>query len=434
MATVNPATRPGGRLHLFGLPGELRDMIFELAYYRPADITLTRASAWRSKQSMQRQLETASRPFVPRPYPGSTVSRFLVSKRYFVAAARAYVSSTPLIVDKNVGRGLLSGGVLAAFARQVECNYEEAVFLRLPNLKILRATVRLHLFGEQEESNELPVLKQKITEAEFERSIISRVLRKFEALKTLELIPQDAQAYGLDATQKAHWEANVKVLEAVVARKVVTSSSDQPAHGPNVQGRTPLYTGSNVSFEPPPAKHKSPLSSPPPTPPPQVSLFGKPKASVQEQRPLPTVPTKSKPAVKEQTPLSHAISLLAQVCLVGEDNVRTLIPELLDKLEQIRRNGHIEPNQSFPRLTPPATKRFVPKELMKRSGVWLSNKEYGILCAGLKAKSARLEREQEKEKVDGAMKLCETLRKRGEVVGGEGAKAAVGQGMEEKAG
>lgn len=113
-------------------------MIFDHAYSREPDLNLIDASTWRMEQSFRHHLQgTESRPF-----PDCRVSVFLVSKAFFVAAARAYVRSQPINEDMA-----LEKGVLGAFAREGVMSYRHFGGVRLPSLQVARLNVELFRDG-----------------------------------------------------------------------------------------------------------------------------------------------------------------------------------------------------------------------------------------------------------------------------------------------
>lgn len=92
-------------LHLMNLPQELQDMIFDYAYHRPCQSKIIPRGDWAVNQ-FRKQRFGATDGYIIKAYPGPKVSDFMVSKRYFVAAARAYVSSQPVCFTVQQGDDL----------------------------------------------------------------------------------------------------------------------------------------------------------------------------------------------------------------------------------------------------------------------------------------------------------------------------------------
>ncbi|KAK4615897.1 hypothetical protein CLAFUW4_10487 [Fulvia fulva] len=95
--------------HIFSIPQELQDMIFECAY--------SRSGPYRELAHMPSQrLDYATFRFIPRTHK---IDSFLISKRWFLAAARAYVErqTVPMSIDSR--SHLFNTRVLYAFATTV---------------------------------------------------------------------------------------------------------------------------------------------------------------------------------------------------------------------------------------------------------------------------------------------------------------------------
>jgi hypothetical protein len=88
--TEGPSTRvlPTGPFRLFDLPEELQDVILEFAYTEPSFKLITKCS-WESEQKHIRKL--TGKPKVA--FPPIKVNEWMVSKKYFRAAAKAWVEA-----------------------------------------------------------------------------------------------------------------------------------------------------------------------------------------------------------------------------------------------------------------------------------------------------------------------------------------------------
>ncbi|KAK6439902.1 hypothetical protein LTR95_003878 [Oleoguttula sp. CCFEE 5521] len=74
------------------LPQELEDRIFEFAYQRDPAMKFMMGARWARQEEQKRK---DSRTYVTLPFPNPYVSQWLVSKRYFVAAASVWFGSEP---------------------------------------------------------------------------------------------------------------------------------------------------------------------------------------------------------------------------------------------------------------------------------------------------------------------------------------------------
>lgn len=81
---------PTRRLHLFELPQEIQDMIFNLAYPPVNGFKALTKFQWEGRELTQTR--NNGKTYTYRPFPSEKASEFLVSKRYFVSASRAFVS------------------------------------------------------------------------------------------------------------------------------------------------------------------------------------------------------------------------------------------------------------------------------------------------------------------------------------------------------
>jgi hypothetical protein len=77
--------------HLFNLPQEIQDLIFDYAYPAIDDvITLCERRHW---ENCEKYLHRNEQSYVARPFQHNIINEFMVSKRFFINAARAYVGT-----------------------------------------------------------------------------------------------------------------------------------------------------------------------------------------------------------------------------------------------------------------------------------------------------------------------------------------------------
>jgi hypothetical protein len=76
------------RGYLWNCPQEIQDMIFELAFQRPHNLKLIFKRGWGFHEEEKSKADFAN--YVPRAFPRRKVHDWMVSKRFFGLAARAW--------------------------------------------------------------------------------------------------------------------------------------------------------------------------------------------------------------------------------------------------------------------------------------------------------------------------------------------------------
>lgn len=124
--------------HLFGLPQELQDLIFDYAYPRTLCwMNFISRVEWDTREWVAwRQDRTR---YTCRPFPEPKVAKFVVFKSFFAAAARAWTGNQ--VLDEDVwialnyhGSGVETnsspaGGIVAAFAKTAIVNLRSLLLL-----------------------------------------------------------------------------------------------------------------------------------------------------------------------------------------------------------------------------------------------------------------------------------------------------------------
>ena len=114
-AIEDRSTRTPSSHGLLSLAQELLDCIFDLAYPRSEDSVWLDRRQWedqeREKQRAYRTTHTA------RPFPSPKVVKFLVSKLFFINAARAWVGNQKIDSDTQPAFGYYRGfgGIVRAY-------------------------------------------------------------------------------------------------------------------------------------------------------------------------------------------------------------------------------------------------------------------------------------------------------------------------------
>jgi len=87
---IDVATAPSPTLNLLTVPQELQDTIFDYAYPKVDDLKHISHEEWDICERGRRKRDAS---YLPKSCPTSKVNTFMVSKRYFVVAAKAYVQN-----------------------------------------------------------------------------------------------------------------------------------------------------------------------------------------------------------------------------------------------------------------------------------------------------------------------------------------------------
>lgn len=245
MTSPNSETLPGGRLHLFGLPQELQDIIFEYAFQRDPGTSIVRSSEHRPFQGPLPYVQTyhgsglGTEKFVRR----RKVDDFMVSKQFLVAAARVYVGSQPVILEDAINSW--NSKLLIAFARRATSDLFMWILEEAPCLRSLRATtdpILLHIWEAKDEA-ELPLLTQRLKAEDFEHLRVVAKMDSIRGLNDFELGTGSRMRGCRSAEEFEIWSANLKTLEAALRAKVTRPRIDDTEEWPR------LYAGSRVHWQ-----------------------------------------------------------------------------------------------------------------------------------------------------------------------------------------
>lgn len=173
---------------LFSLPQELQDAIFDLAFANENGAKYMDPEEWRLRERSRRIKNHGHRV---EPFPKPKVTQLLVSKRFFIFAARALVQSQSFgphswASEECYGtpENILSTGIIPAFVRELECSLEDTRRLPddLPNLKKLVLNIGELTF--------LLMASKTVYFDEFEKEDFAELLRKEDWEKLLRLCNQ----------------------------------------------------------------------------------------------------------------------------------------------------------------------------------------------------------------------------------------------------
>ncbi|RMY22510.1 hypothetical protein D0867_02675 [Hortaea werneckii] len=238
---------------LFLLPQELQDEIFDLAFFNGSGAIYIDAWRWSHREKDRR---AADHTYLAEPFPEPKVRQLLVSKRFFLAAARALIENQSFdarLVSLNwrqeIDVDLLRTGIIPAFVRDLRCKLRDILYVSddLPNLERLELDIDYCDFGflgpekivhldELDEDDFAKVLRQNEWQ---------RVYRLCNRVQVLEVKPRDYPTNG----GKELCDRNVLKLIRYIhemrqkeGRQGKTRSTGRYAPG----FMMPLYPGSKV--------------------------------------------------------------------------------------------------------------------------------------------------------------------------------------------
>jgi hypothetical protein len=248
---------PKPPLNLMALPQEIQDLIFDYAYPDDPNFKFIGPRECEARDMYGRFADRST--YVLRPYTGSKAGAFLVSKRYFVSASRAFVSNQ--IFDDSrkchffrpksnslFGNG--QTGIASQFVRTLTVDFsllqQHATSISsLPNLKSLTAAVS---------GFDFVILDPKLAwEDELDDTDIARMVGSVKLMSGLQEFKATTRPFNFAKTsaQQAKYQANVERLENYLSPLVTRPRIFKESHELEVQGdgRIPLYLGSKVMFE-----------------------------------------------------------------------------------------------------------------------------------------------------------------------------------------
>ncbi|KAK4505135.1 hypothetical protein PRZ48_003098 [Zasmidium cellare] len=239
--------------HLFSLPQELLDVIFDLAY--PAVDRMSVVTPYVREGDYKRQVREGKRNSPMQPWTPK-VNDFLVSKLFFKEASKAWVRNqhfsdmdfgvgVSISTEATVMRDFFRTGILGQHMTKASLSFHHTWRwiqwsgpLELPSLLDLTLKVGVEAFEPIE-----PRLawKMSLEEKDFETIAQRWGLKHLRGLKRLVLIP-DRAMYAETREERQSWKGNVSALESFLL-PIVTKPRprDQPGKDAtsNVQAHLP---------------------------------------------------------------------------------------------------------------------------------------------------------------------------------------------------
>ncbi|TKA22465.1 hypothetical protein B0A50_08008 [Salinomyces thailandicus] len=243
---------------LFDLPQELLDSIFDLAYPRQSASNITFRDDW-DRDELQQRRDQGSQ-YQVRPFPTPKVADWMISKRFFLLAARSWMgnqhfggwaggaykhSASSLLTENN--------GLFVDFAH-------EALGLSFFDCHDLQQCKRLQIVEIEVSSHDMDLDDSTAAkfcwETLFDEAEIARlpIVASLEGLQVTRAFHVKAGYchYARTDAEKSTWEQNVARLDALLRQKVVNSrlADDNEKQGKNNTTSSaicqPLFSGSKV--------------------------------------------------------------------------------------------------------------------------------------------------------------------------------------------
>ncbi|KAK3710280.1 hypothetical protein LTR37_010346 [Vermiconidia calcicola] len=210
--------------YLLTMPQEIQDMILDFAYPEIKGIKYATKEEWNTREKYRRYESRAA--YTPRAFPRQKVSDFMVCKKFFVAAARAYVSNQ-VFGDTTLGFpevSLLSEkyGIIAQWMTSITLERLDVYYLldwELPaSVKLVTATVPECMF---EDIDPKLAWEDDLDKADFKVLVAQWKVHRLSGLRDIVLHDDGNNRYANTVTKVAKWKSNIRKLENFI-RPLVT--------------------------------------------------------------------------------------------------------------------------------------------------------------------------------------------------------------------
>ena len=245
--------RPG--VSLLDLPQEIQDIIFSLAYPKVDPFKYIIKEDWDFEERERRRKNRDG--YTPRPFPQPKVCDFLVSKQFFVAAARAYVGNQTFnrMTGIRLSRPSFDWsrpyvrclGIAGEFMTEAVIDVWHTNFGDMPP-SLKRLTIELAYYQFEILEPKL-VWEDYLSDDDCKTVMVKETYDRLVGLQEFHLVPGGCY-YANTKAKTDIWHANVRKFESFV-RPYGTRPKDAQHEGD--QGMTPgqavpLYRGSKVCF------------------------------------------------------------------------------------------------------------------------------------------------------------------------------------------
>ena len=222
-------------------------MIFVLAYPKIEGFKVKTKSRWERDEQERRRSNRDT--FVARPFLPLKVSEFLVSKKFFVAAARSFVANQHFDESSGCAHFSVLGGpegIVGQFMMKATLRSWQVKHNRMPpDLKFLKIIAWHDDFEVLEPKH---VWEDDLTKADFRKVMLGSKYHLLSGLSELQLVPERC-VYATTEAKKAKWQENVGKFQAFL-KKYVTRPKDVDSTTQLTSGErlVALYRNSRVCF------------------------------------------------------------------------------------------------------------------------------------------------------------------------------------------
>ena len=239
--------------HLWRLPQEIQDTIFALAYPKQRDINICFRRDWERREEYEQNKDRSG--YTVRPFPSHKVNEFMVSKRFFVGATKAWFSAQAWTYEYLSREGsqvstfiATDNGLFLHFAQEIQTTFSRSTTRSIRNMVQLR---KLHLLVREsdfEGINGKDAWEDIFKEDELNQLPIVAMFDEVRGLKVFDMKPNYCTFANTERKEKI-LKANVKALVAIIRPKV-TLAKPAPvlATGKEVTSCLPIYRSSHVCF------------------------------------------------------------------------------------------------------------------------------------------------------------------------------------------
>ncbi|KAK3641323.1 hypothetical protein LTR56_011351 [Elasticomyces elasticus] len=232
--------------HLFSLPQEMLDMIFKLAYATVDDLRVISRKGW------ERKLESPKTSYHDRNFPVVKVQEFLVSKEYFVNAAKAFIANRTVcpsgFAEVYDIYDFAKQGIGRAWGRELRCSVYAVPRACMWSLKSLIVTLSEVFFVSCLQPGPA-IWECEYGEADFRKLRSLGKLLNLRGLTHFSLIVTTGQHYIHTADDRLHWSRNVQRLDTLIRSQVLQPKAENTStyRASGVHTSSALYPGSLVS-------------------------------------------------------------------------------------------------------------------------------------------------------------------------------------------
>ncbi|KAK4546047.1 hypothetical protein LTR36_002184 [Oleoguttula mirabilis] len=237
--------------HLLTIPQEIQDIIFDFAYPQPSEVAkFVGREAFDELEKAKLRINKGD--YTIRPFVHNRINEMMVSKKFFVAAALAYVTNQiwkDVLLDEHICAALHeAGGIVCAWASTVSTS---GVLthppMHHPRLKNLTVTLSEWMWDDVDDKFAWEV---RYTTDELKRGKYYEDLSELRGLRTFEIVAGENESAKTKRQQKK-WRRNCRAFEALLKPIVTQPKTAAPEFpdGDSSATPVPLYPGCAVCFE-----------------------------------------------------------------------------------------------------------------------------------------------------------------------------------------